>query len=269
MPSFTNENDAREFLINFFEDFLKKIEEEKCFEKKVEIFREFNMSDFNAEGQLLNGKPIRDCQDYQITKSLIINFFNWLEQNKNINVFNASNADNFYNQMYGEKTLMVAKLIQLISSLPQDLQIYFILNIYRTTYELNFKNMCLLIDQSRTNRGVNVSEYSIQNLEDEFRDYPKIEEIMKYFKNDLRNPIAHEDWFIKNNWVLTRNKKDENKKDLQEISMQIYDLFYFRVALTTYLLEQFPNFMKNIKITNEQISKFVENIKLKLNELKK
>jgi len=52
-----------------------------------------------------------------------------------------------------------------------------------------------------------------------------------------------------------------------EISKQVYDLFYFRVALTTYLMNQFPNIMKNKNITQEQISKFVESIKNKLKEL--
>lgn len=268
MPDFTNENDAKMFLINFFEDFLKRLEEAKNFEEKVKIFRDFNMSDFDAEGRILNGKPVKDYQEYQNAKSLILDFFNWLEKNKNFNVFSVSTSDNFYNNMHGDKTLMVAKLIQLLPSLPIDLQTYFILNIYRTTYELNFKNMSLLINELRRKQNKNtVDYYNLENLKNEFQDYPQINSLLNYFKNDLRNPIAHEGWFIKNGWVWTNNKGVEKKQDLLEISKQVYDLFYFRVALTTYLMNQFPNIIKNKDITPEQITRFIEGIKNKLKEL--
>jgi hypothetical protein len=111
--------------------------------------------------------------------------------------------------------------------------------------------------------------YYIDTFKTEFNDYSKIDDLLNYFKNDIRNPIAHENWFVKDGWVWTKNKGVEKKQDMLEISKQIYNLFYFRVALSTYLLEKYKDFAKNKNITPEEITKLIEGIKKKLKELEK
>jgi hypothetical protein len=110
--------------------------------------------------------------------------------------------------------------------------------------------------------------YKLEMFKEEFKDYSKIDEIIEYFKNDIRNPIAHEDWFVKNGWVWTKNKGQEQKQDMMNISKQIYELFFFRVALSNYLLEKYRNFAKCIQVTPQKVNEFISNLKIKIKELK-
>lgn len=269
IPNFSSEREARDFLINFFEEFLDRIEKAPTIEEKIKLFKELNLSSLGLEEQILNGKPIKDNPDYQLTKSLLLDFLNWLENEKKINIFEASNQDVFYNNMYGERTLLIAKIIQLLHSFEGDLKIYLILNIYRTTYELNFKNMCFFISSSREKRQVNKSDfYSFENFKNEFEGYPKIHDLLTYFKNDIRNSISHEDWFFKNGGLHLKNNNVEIERNLEDVTNQIYNLFYFRVALTNYLLDKFNNFMKSKELNEEIINKTLQGIKLKIYELK-
>jgi len=52
-----------------------------------------------------------------------------------------------------------------------------------------------------------------------------------------------------------------------EISKQIYELFYFRVALSTFMLEGYRKHTKDKSMRTEQVSKFVEGIKQKIQEI--
>jgi hypothetical protein len=270
MPEFTDPDQAKKYLIGIFKELIRRMEEAKTHDERVKIMKEFDMAQFTAEDQLLNGKKVQDYQEYKDAKSLVYDFFNWIETQKGINVFKASHEDPFFNEMQGNKTLMVAMLIQLLNVLPQELQAYFILNIFRTTYELNFKNMTLILHEHLKKQNKKTNDfYYIDTFKTEFNDYSKIDDLLNYFKNDIRNPIAHENWFVKDGWVWTKNKGVEKKQDMLEISKQIYNLFYFRVALSTYLLEKYKDFAKNKNITPEEITKFIEGIKKKLKELEK
>lgn len=268
IPQFTDPDQAKSYLIEVFKKLIKEIEEARTHKGKVRIMKEFNMAQFNAEDQLLNNKKVRDYPEYQKAKSLVCDFFNWIENQKGIDLFKVSHTDKFFNEMQGNKTLMIAMLIQILNFLPQELQSYFILNIFRTTYELNFKNMTLILHEHLKKQNKKTSDfYYMDTFKTEFNDYPKIDELIGYFKNDIRNPIAHESWFVKNDWVWTKNKGIEKKQDMIEISKQIYELFYFRVALSTYLLEKYKDFVRNKNITPQHISKFINGIKIKLKEL--
>lgn len=269
MPQFTNPDQAREYLIGVFKKLIEDIEKAKTHEEKVRIMREFDMTEFNAENQLLNNKKVKDYPEYQKAKSLVCDFFIWIENQKGVNVFKASHEDGFFNEMHGSKTLIIAMLIQTLNFLPQELQAYFVLNIFRTTYELNFKNMTLILHEYLKNQNKKTSDfYYIDTFKTEFNDFSRIDELLEYFKNDIRNPVAHENWFVKNGWVWTKNKGVEKKQDMLEISKQIYDLFFFRVAMSTYLLEKYKDFAKNKNITPEEVVKFVEGIKVKMEEIK-
>jgi len=268
MPQFTDPNQAKDYLIGVFKELIKNIEEAKTHREKVKIMKEFNMIQFSAEDQPLNNKKVKDYPEYQKAKSIVYDFFDWIESQKGINVFKASHDDKFFNEMHGEKTLMIPMLIQMLPSLPIQLQAYFILNIFRTTYELNFKNMALILHKHLEKQNKKTSDfYYLGTFKTEFDDYPKIDELIDYFKNDIRNPIAHENWFVKSGWVWTKNNGIEKRQDMIEISKQIYELFYFRVALTTYLLGKYKDFAKDKDITPEQVTKFIGGIKIKLGEL--
>src|SRR3989344_8290041 len=269
MPQFTDTEQAKTYLVGVFKNLIKKIEEAKNHEEKVKIMKEFDMSEFSAEDQLLNDKQVKDYKEYQEAKSIVNDFLGWVQDNKGVDVFKESHEDKFFNEMHGNKTLMVGMLIQLLNALPQELQAYFILNIFRTTYELNYKNMALILHGHLKKQNKKLSDfYYLDTFKTEFADYPRIDELLLYFRNDIRNPIAHEGWFVKNGWVWTKNKGVEKKQDMLEISKQIFELFYFRVAFSTYLLDKYRDFAKYKEITPEHIKKFVEGIKLKLKELK-
>jgi len=269
MPNFTDPEEASKYLINRFEDIIKSIETAPNHEEKAKIMKEFDMSQFKAEDSLLNGKPVKDYEEYQRAKQLVYDFFNWIEKQKGVNVFKASHNDPFFNEMQGNKTLSVAMLIQTLPILPVELQAYIMLNIFRTTYELNFKNLTLILHESLKKQQKKTFDfYKLKTFKEEFKDYPRIERVMYYFKNDIRNPIAHEDWFVKNGWVLTKNKGQEQKQDMMELSRQIYELFFFRVALSTYLLEKYRDFAKSIQVTPQMVNKFISELKIKIEELK-
>jgi len=141
IPNFTSKEDATEWMIKKFEEILQSIENAKTHEEKARLMREFDMTQFNAEEQILGDKQVKDYQEYQKAKSLVYDFFDWIEKTKSINIFKVSHSSPFFNEMQGGKTLVIAMLIQLLQQLPMELQAYFILNTFRTTYELNFKNM--------------------------------------------------------------------------------------------------------------------------------
>ena len=129
--------------------------------------------------------------------------------------------------------------------------------------------MTLILHEYLKNQNKKTSDfYYIDTFKTEFNDFSRIDELLEYFKNDIRNPVAHENWFVKNGWVWTKNKGVEKKQDMLEISKQIYDLFFFRVAMSTYLLEKYKDFAKNKNITPEEVVKFVEGIKVKMEEIK-
>jgi len=268
MPQFTDPNEAKKYLIGVFKNLIKKIEETKTHDEKVKIIKEFDMAQFTAEDQLLNGKKVKDHQEYQNAKAIVYDFFNWIETQKGIDILKASFGDKFFNEMSGDKTLMVGTLISTLNSLTSDLQAYFILNIFRTTYELNFKNMTLILHEHLKKQNKKTNDfYYLDTFKTEFNDYPKIDDLLNYFKNDIRNPVAHENWFVKGGWVWTKNKGVEKKQDMLEISKQIYELFYFRVALFTYFSDRCNGFVKDKNITPEKISDLIEGIKRKLKEL--
>ena len=269
MPNFTSPEQANEWLIVKFEDILKKMEGARNHEEKVKFMKEFDMQELKAENQPLGDKQVKDYPEYQKAKSLVYDFFDWVEKQKGINIFKASYENPFFNEMQGNKTLSIAMIIQILPLLPIELQAYFILNIFRTTYELNFKNMALILHESLKKQGEKTFDfYDLDIFKREFQDYPMLNELLEYFKNDLRNPIAHEDWFVKNGWVWTKNKGQEQKQDMNEISRQIHELFYFRVALSTYLIDGYRDFAKNIQVTPQQVNDFVTNIKAKMEEIK-
>jgi hypothetical protein len=268
MPQFNDPDQARKYLIGVFKKLVENMSKAKSHEEKVKIMKDFDMIQFSAEDQLLNNKKVKDYKEYQDAKTLIWDFFNWVETDKGIDLFKASHEDPFFNEMHGNKTLMVAMLIQTLNFLPEELQAYFILNIFRTTYELNFRNMTLILHSHLQKQNKKTNDfYYIDTFKTEFSDYPRLSDLLNYFRNDIRNPVAHENWFIKNGWVWTKNKGIEKKQDMVEISKQIYELFYFRVALSTYLLEKYKDFAEKKGVTPEQVSKFIEGIKLKIKEL--
>lgn len=73
---------------------------------------------------------------------------------------------------------------------------------------------------------------------------------------------------MKNGWVWTKNKGQEQRQDMVEVSKQIYELFYFRVALSTYLLEGYRNYAKEIQVTPKQVDDFIKGIRVKIKEIK-
>lgn len=269
MPNFTDPEQANEYLIGKFEEIIKSIENARNHEEKVKLMKEFDMTQFKAEEQMLGDKQVKDYPEYQKAKPIVYDFFEWVEKQKGIDVFKVTHESPFFNEMQGSKTMSIAMLIQMLPVLPIELQAYFVLNVFRTTYELNFKNMSLILHASLKKQGKKtLAFYYIDQFKNEFQDYPQIDKLMEYFKNDIRNPIAHEDWFVKNGWLWTRNKGIEKKQDMNEISQQIYELFYFRVALSTYLLEKYKDFAKNIQVTPQQVKDFVKSIKAKIKEIK-
>jgi len=269
IPQFTNPDQAKNYLAEVFKKLIEDIEKAKTHEEKVKIMKEFDMAQFNAESQPLGNKIVSDYPEYQKAKNLVYDFFKWIEENKKIDILKATHEDPFFNESQGEKTILIAMTLQILQGAPIEMQVYLILNIFRTTYELNFKSMILILNEVLKKEGKQTKQfYYIDNFENEFVNYPKLYEIREYFKNDIRNAVAHEDWFVKNGWLWTRYKGEEKKRDMMEISKQIYELFYFRVALSTYLLEKYRSFAKDKNITPQHISKFIEGIKIKLKELK-
>jgi len=268
MPQFTDPNQAKSYLVGVFKKLIKDIEETKTHQEKVKIMEEFNMTQFTAEDQPLGDKTVKDYPEYQKAKNLVYDFFKWIEENKKIDLLKAMHEDPFFNESQGVKTMLIAMTLQILQAVSTEMQVYLVLNIFRTTYELNFKNMTLILNEVFKKEGKQTKPfYYIDTFENEFVDYPRLDEVKNYFKNDIRNPIAHEDWFVKNGWLWTRHKGLEKKQDMMEISKQIYELFYFRVALSTYLLGKYKDFAKDKDITPQHVSKFIEGIKTKLKEL--
>jgi hypothetical protein len=268
IPSFTSAEQAKEYLIKSFREVINKIEGAKTHGEKVKVIKEWDMTQYSAEDQPLENKPVKDYPEYQKAKTLVYDFFNWVESQKGVNIIKATHEDPFFNEMSGNKTLMIAELIQMLPYLPVELQAYFVLNIFRTTYELNFKNLTLILNEYLKRQNKKTSDfYYMDDFKTEFADYTKMNDLLEYFKNDIRNPVAHENWFIKNEWVWTKNKRIEKKEDMLEISKQIYELFYFRVALSTFMLEGYRKHTKDKSMSTEQVSKFVEGIKQKIQEI--
>jgi len=180
--NFPNLNsNAKEQLIEKFEKIIQNIKKAKSLEEKKRLMAEGIKLQFNIEEQILNTKKIKDYPEYQKCKELIYDFFNWVENRIRINIFEATYEDKFFNEVHIERTLTIASLLQILNFLPIELQAYFVLNIFRTTYELNFKNMTLILHKCRK-RGSNSGKrfYSLDDFKSEFKDYPK------YFVLEIR-----------------------------------------------------------------------------------
>jgi len=268
MPAFTNSQDVIQFMIEFFDDYLKKLKSAGSPQEQIRIFQELDMLQFGAEEQILNGQKIKDNPDYQKAKEIVFDFLDWVHKTRNIDIVDVSHKDKFFNELQGGRTLLIAQLIQNIKEMPIELQEYFLMNIFRTTYELNFKNMELILHEVFIKKEKIKDYYDLSDFKNEFADYLRFNEILDYFKNDIRNPIAHENWFVKNGRLWTKNKAEEKKRDFMEISKEIYTIFFFRVAVVTYLMSHYKDFAKSIKIKPEEIKVKIENLEKKINELK-
>ena len=60
-------------------------------------------------------------------------------------------------------------------------------------------------------------------------------EIKKYFSNDIRNPIAHDNWYSKGEIIYIKIDGKVEIKPVTEIITEIFNLFFFLTALRTNL----------------------------------
>lgn len=269
IPNFQTKEESDTFLVKTYEEIIKKVEQASSYQEKEKILKEFEISKLNAENTLFKNEKIKDNENYKKIKKTIYEFLEWIEKERKVNVFNIIYKDNFYIKNEGFKFPVIANLLSLIPQAELGVKIYLILNTFRTVYELNLKNLVIILDNLLKESGRPTKKfYDFRDIDKEFSDYPNIQEIKKYFANDIRNPIAHEDWFLENNLIKMKDKGIEKNFSVEEIFLQIHDLFFFKVAIKSYVLEGCEKIIKEKDLIPHQINSLIDIFKKKMKEIK-
>lgn len=268
IPNFKTQEEADTFLIKTFEEIIENVEQAQSHKEKEKILKEFDMTRLNPEEQSMGVKKIKDDKNYQKIKKDLYELFEWIEKERKVNVFNLVYKNKFLIKNQNFKFPLILNLINnFLQTTKLDVKIFLLLNIFRMVYELNLKNLIVILDNILKDSKRPIKKfYDFEDIYNEFRAYPHINIIKSYFANDIRNPIAHEDWLLENNQIVIKDKV-ERIFSMEELSLQIYELFFFRVALQSYIIEKFDKWEK--PFTPQQINSLLDGFKKKIEEIKK
>jgi ribosomal protein S8 len=263
-PSFKDYEEADEFMYKRFRDALNRLKNANTHEERISALKSSNLIEgINFEEILVGDRKIKDYEEYQRVKKLVFNFFNFITEERKINLIQAFYKDNFHSSVENFTMILIGDLFKTLQTINNEkVQSYLILNIFRTIYELNLKDTFFIykeILEKKNKEAKKASDYSFRDLEIEFMDYPEIEKIAEYFRNDLRNPIAHEEWFLNEKIVYMRNKEEIKKYDLDIIASEIHELLFFRVAVLSCLMKNYDKIVEKIN-TPEQIKALIKNL---------
>ena len=269
ISNFKTEEEADTFLIKIYEEIIEKIEQTSSYTEKEKILKEFDILKLNSENALFGAEKIKDNEDYKKTKKIIYKFLEWIEKERKVDVFKIIYKDSFYIKNQNFKFPLIANLLKLIPQSKLEVKVYLILNTFRTTYELNLRNLIVILDNLLRNSGRPTKKfYEFKDFYEEFSDYLNIQDIKKYFANDIRNPIAHEDWILENNLIKMKDKGIEKSFSIRELSSQIYELFFFRVAIQSYVMEGCKRLIETKNLTPQQIDSMIDIFKEKIEDIK-
>ena len=241
-------------------------------EKMVELLNQFTSGEGlpNVEEYEFNGETLKNIQEYKEIRKELFDFFEWITQQKGVNVTVELNKEVSDVLRTTEKQSRTAEVIKCAQSSSGTLKKYLTLNSYRTAYEVTWQYFSKIISAYMTTQGKVVPPHiELKNLE-EFKDYQNIDKIRRLFPNDLRNPIAHEDWVIENeNSVRLRNKGVDDVKTLLDIERETVLLFFCQSAIIYYALQQLNATIVGLPLTSltpENLEKLKPVIQEKLKE---
>jgi hypothetical protein len=272
MPQFKSLDEAKDYFSEKISEVLRKIEGAKTPEEKLEYYLEFISKEFELEVQVLGNVQIKDIKEYQDIKKVVFDFLTKIEQNFKVNFFIELNKDQFETDNINYKLPLMVPLINLTQTLPLESKDYILLNLFRTTYELNLKPLktilksVLIKEGKKLFNGINFWQIFMKEF-----NYPEAQGIRDFFINDIRNPIAHEDWFLDKggNIKLRDNQGQIVSYNDNQISLEIHKLFFLRVAITSYLMKSSMEFTKSKITTKEEIDNLIEGFKKGAETIKK
>jgi len=252
-PTFYSEKEGKEWLIKRLEELINNYENAKNHLEKLTILKNFKIQELDAEEQFIFKIKINQFEEYKAVKSIIKDFFEWLKIKENLNAGIMLYKNSFYTENQNQKMLSSATSI-LGMPINEREQFEFILNLTRKLYELNLQSLIVILEfvLEKKNRKKN-KDYGLFEFGQEFKDYPKIEELKSYFKPYLRNPSTHESWIVKDGKIITRNKGQEETRELVEYLNEIHYLLFFKTAMQSCSLEEYTNIINRGQISEEEL----------------
>ena len=257
--------------IRKLDDIIETIEKAPTHEEKVKAIKNFpSLPGMEIDKLVVNGKQLEEYDDYQKAKKIVFGFLGWLEK-EGVNVFDAlQQRDDFFVKVRSTKLFEIAVLIGSLNQVDFAIQPYLLLNTYRTIYEVNHKILTLLVEEYDKKKGTPpLKEYFWSHIKQRFCSGDFFDELSEYFDNDLRNPIAHEEWLVKDDKIFLRWKGDIKEVEFKEIAQKVYQLFFLIAVLQLYLYKGYEIFASNKQVTPQVISIILSGLKKQRAELEK
>lgn len=274
-PKFNSFEEANLWLKERFKKLVADFEKSTNLEEKKKILREFDFEEINAEEQpspiWFSLVKIKDTPEYQKIKSLLKDFFDWVERNNKINAPLEVYLNSFFAENQSSKMVLIAEQLKRYSQLTQLEQVNAMLSILRLLYELNLRMLIIILEASlkKQNKPTN-KHFELKNFIEEFKDYPKKNELEKCFKNFMRNPIAHESWVFRGEEkIVFMNKGVETEFSIFQIGEEIGNLILFKVAFQSCALEKYKEILTTSQIAEDQVNKIYQNFKRGLDNLER
>lgn len=250
--------------LSHFDNLINAMEKAPTHKERVDMIKGFpSFPGMQIEEMTVNGVKLKDSEDYKKALDITNNFFGWLEK-EGVNVFDAlQQRDQFFTKIRSNKLFEIAILLGSLTEVNVRIQPYFLLNTYRTIYELNQKHLCLLAKEWDVVKKNNNSpkEYQRKHIISRFSPGDSFDDLLAYFPNDLRNPIANEDWLVNGDKFVLREDGQIKEVSFMEISKQAFQLFYLISTFQVYLYKGYESFAKNKNVTPEILKNILEGLK--------
>lgn len=275
MPQFNSVEEANTWMKEKLKLVDTNLDNAKSLEEKQKILIDFDFQEIKAEEQpspkWFSLIKIKDTPEYKEIKSLIQDFFNWIEKNNKIIAPLEVYLNLFFAENESSKMILIAEQLKRYSSLTPIEQVNTMLSILRALYELNLKMLILILEASlrKQNKSTN-KHFELKDFLKEFAQYPNKDKLENCFKNYLRNPIAHESWVFRGeDKIIFMNKGKETEQSIFEIGDEIGSLILFKVAFQCCAIEKYKDILINYKLSEEEINKIHQNFKVGLDKFEK
>lgn len=265
-----SEEQAREWLKNRFHELVSELDNSKSLDEKKKILQDFDFREIDAEEQSspFGFGKIMDLEKYKKVRKLLKDFFEWIEINQKINASLEVYLNTFFTENQSSKLLLLAnKIKKMLNQTPLE-QIDMMLNSYKSVYELNLRMLIIILEESLKKNNMKITDnLGLKEFKSTFKEYPKINKLRGFFKEYLRDPIAHENWLYEKDEIIFLYKDKKIRKNPVEMVQEFGDLMFFKIAFQSCAIEQYKQLLHSPCITEAQINKLHENFRLTLNRL--
>lgn len=271
IPKFSSTEEGKAWLKDKITSFVESYSLANNLEEKRQSLRRFSLNDFKAEeieNPLIFGVPVSQSEEYIKIKSLLNDFFIWVNKKRKINPRFEIYLDQFFSKSHAQKMIIIAENLKRFPFLTELDQVKTVLDTYRMIYEVSLNHLKTILEIIFKKENVSIKrDFDLNILKNQFINYPKIDELLDLFDNKSRNPLGHESWNYENGILLFKTKGVVEKVKIEYIVSEIMGHIMFHMAYQALAIEGYQEIVKNDQLSEEQMDKLYISFKDRLNLL--